>query len=131
MNIYLITANVLLVITFLVHTYLGDRELKVIMPDTQTNGFKPQEVWTMARGGFHWVSIDLLLATITLSLVNFTDYIPNPSLVLNLMAAYFAVNAIIWLLVVLLSPSFPQKLFKLGQWLLLLVMAGLIYLGNG
>jgi hypothetical protein len=72
MNITLIIANVLVLLTFLVHTFAGDRAYKRIEP--AENNPSIQEKWTMGRGAFHIVSADFLLASIGLTLLNFTEY---------------------------------------------------------
>ncbi len=84
----------------------------------------------MARCGWHWVSFDLLFATIGLGLINFTEYFSNEQLLLQILSAYFLGYAIFWLLTITISKQFPKNYLKLGQWGLLLIISGLIYLGS-
>lgn len=130
MNTYLLIANVLCLLAFLAHSFAGDRELKLIEPSRQDGSTLPQEKWTMARAGWHMVSVDLLLATLALGLVNFSERITHELVVLQMLSAYFLVYAISWLFSLLISKSFPNKFIKLGQWLLLLIISGLIYWGS-
>jgi hypothetical protein len=67
MNIAILIANILTLLAFVIHTFVGDKELKVNEPTNETNdNFQKIEKWTMARCGWHWVSFDLLFATIGL-----------------------------------------------------------------
>lgn len=84
----------------------------------------------MARCGWHWVSFDLLFATITLGLINFTNHFKNEETLLQLLTVYFLGYAIVWTLIIVISKQFPKNYLKLGQWVLLLLISGLIYLGT-
>ena len=90
MNTILLTANALLLITLLVHAIMGDRDLKAIEPDANDDQGKQREAWTLSRCTFHWVTLDLLLATSALTLINFTSYIRQPQTVLQFLATYLA-----------------------------------------
>ena len=130
MNGYLIAANVLTGLAFLLHTFQGDREIQLLYPSADAEHFdKKQETWTMTRCGWHWISIDLLLATLLLASFNFSNYWGMEKVVLQLLAFYFAAYGVIWLFLILISPGFRHNYVKLGQWLLLFLIAGLIYGG--
>lgn len=129
MSIVLLIANGLLLLAFVAHTFVGDKELHLNAPEERTDSsLEKQEKWTMARGGWHLVSVDLLLATIGLGLINFTNYLPSEGLLLRLLVVYFLCYGLAWLLVVIFSPAFKGNYWKLGQWLLLWLIAGLIFL---
>ena len=130
-NLPLLLALMLTSLAFLAHTFGGDMELLVIQPKKGIDNWdEMQQIWTMARSGWHWISIDLLFASIILALVSFTKTFKHPKTVLNLLTIYFLSYAIVWFLVILISPTFPNNFLKLGQWLLLLTISGLIYLGT-
>lgn len=129
MNTTLIVANVLVLFTFIIHTFAGDREYKKIEPLSDAKE-RFRVFWTMGRGAFHIVSIDFLFATIGLALINFTDYFEETKLLLDLMALYFLGYGIAFLIALIISRKFPNMFLKMWQWLLMLVIAGLIYLGN-
>lgn len=130
MNIPLLAANILTLLAFFIHTFMGDRELKVLEPSVNTDDFtNRQEKWTMVRCGWHWISFDLLFASIGLALINFTDYFENEKTLLQILALYFAGYAIVWVVIILISKKFDKNFLKLGQWMLLLVISGLIYWG--
>lgn len=131
MNIALIAANILTLISFAVHAFVGDRELKIIEPQSEATdeNFQQREKWTMARCGWHWVSVDLLFATIALGLINFTNFFDNESVVLQLLTIYFLGYSVAWGLTILISKHFPGNYLKLGQWLLLFLICVLIYFG--
>jgi len=131
MNISIVTANILTLLAFFIHTFIGDRELKIIQPATSTDNLvNKQEKWTMARCGWHWISLDLLFASIGLALLNFTDFFKNEQTLLQILSIYFLGYAIVWLFIILISKQFLKNYLKLGQWILLLLISGLIYSGT-
>lgn len=128
MNTILIIANILVFLTFIIHTFGGDRDYKKIEPKEQT---KPsQEFWTMGRGAFHIVSADFFLATVGLTLVNFTSFFIDNKLVLNLLSIYFFAYGLAFLLTLIISKKFPNRFIKLWQWILLFGISALIYIGG-
>ena len=132
MNVPILIATILTLLAFVAHTFLGDRELKLIEPKPENDEkYVKQEKWTMARSGWHLISFDLLFAAVGLTLINFTDYfdITFKKLLLEIMTIYFLGYGVAWLIGIMISRRFPKKYLKLGQWLLLWVISGLIYLG--
>jgi len=131
MNTPILIANILTLLAFFIHTFIGDRELKSIEPNTDTdNWITKQEKWTMARCGWHWVSFDLLFASVGLALINFTDFFDNEKTLLQILTIYFLGYTIAWAFTIVISKQFPKIYFKLGQWILLLLISGLIYYGT-
>jgi len=128
MNTIILIANVLVFLTFILHTFGGDREYKSIEPETGNPS--KQENWTMGRGAFHIVSADFLLASIGLTLINFTDYFSDKKLLLNILSVYFFVYGLSFLLTLVISRKFPKSFIKLWQWLLMFIISGLIYWGT-
>jgi len=127
----ILTANILTFLAFLIHTFMGDRELKIIQPLSDTDKWAvKQEKWTMARCGWHWVSFDLLFASIGLALINFTDYFENEKTLLQILAIYFLGYAIVWALTITISKQFSKNYLKPGQWILLFLISVLIYFGT-
>jgi hypothetical protein len=130
-NILILIANILTLLAFALHTFVGDKELKVNEPTEETDvKFQKREKWTMARCGWHWISFDLLFATIGLGLINFTKYFDNTKTLLQILTIYFLGYAIVWALTIAVSKQFPKNYLKLGQWILLLFISGLIYYGQ-
>ena len=130
MNTPLLIANTLTLLAFFIHTFMGDRELKIIQPSAGTEDWSAkQEKWTMARCGWHWISFDLLFASIGLALINFTDVFDNEKTLLQILSIYFLGYSIAWAFTILISKQFPKNYLKLGQWILLLVISSLLYLG--
>jgi hypothetical protein len=130
MNGIILIANILTLLAFIIHTIVGDRELKIIQPSTDIDKWaEKQEKWTMARCGWHWISFDLLFATIALAVINFTDYFDSEKTLLQILTIYFLGYSIVWAFTILISKQFPKNYLKLGQWILLLLISGLIYLG--
>jgi hypothetical protein len=130
MIIPILIANILTLLAFAIHTFLGDKDLKVNEPTEEIDKkYQKREKWTMARCGWHWISFDLLFASIGLGLINFTNYFDNEKTLLQILTIYFSGYAIVWILTIVISKQFPKNYLKLGQWILLLVISGLIYLG--
>jgi hypothetical protein len=131
MNISILIANILTLLAFIAHTFIGDKELKVNEPTNETDeNYQKREKWTMARCGWHWVSFDLLFATIGLGLINFTDHFDNEKTLLQILSIYFLGYAVVWALTISISKQFPKSYLNLGQWILLLLISGLIYFGT-
>ncbi len=131
MNTPILIANILTLLAFFIHAFIGDRELKSIEPNTGTdNWITKQEKWTMARCGWHWVSFDLLFASVGLALINFTNFFDNEKTLLQILTIYFLGYTIAWAFTIVISKQFPKIYFKLGQWILLLLISGLIYYGT-
>lgn len=128
MNIEILIANGLVVLTFIIHTLGGDREYKSIEPEQ--GDVSMLEKWTMGRGAFHIVSADFLLASIGLTLINFTNYFSDEKLVLNILAIYFLAYGLAFLVTLVISKKFPNSFIKLWQWLLMFLISGLIYFGT-
>ncbi len=113
----ILLANILTALAFLAHTFGGDMEITSIQPAITINNWaEKQQIWTMARCGWHWIS--------------FTNYFDNKKTILQLLSFYFFGYAIVWLVVLLISNSFPSNFLKLGQWMLLFTISGLIYYGT-
>lgn len=130
MNILILIANILTLLAFFIHSFVGDRELKIIQPTQNTDDLvNKQEKWTMTRCGWHWVSFDLLFATVGLGLINFSDFFDNEKTLLQILSLYCLGYAIVWALTIAISKQFPKNYLKLGQWILLLIISGLIYFG--
>lgn len=131
MNTLILTANFLTLLAFVIHTFVGDKELRAIEPTNEIDeNFQKREKWTMARCGWHWVSFDLLFATIGLGLINFTNYFKDETTLLQILAIYFLGIAIVWIMTTAISKQFPKNYLKLGQWILLLSISGLLFFGN-
>ena len=127
MEISLLIANILTLSALVLHTFVGDQELKLLEPKrTQDADYNKQEKWTMARCGWHWISFDLLFATIGLAIINFTDHLESENQLLRILAGYFFGYGIVWIIGIAISKSFPKNFLKLGQWMLLWGIGGLI-----
>ncbi len=131
MSISILIANILTLLAFFLHTFVGDKELKINEPaDSEEAVDRKREKWTMARCGWHWVSFDLLFASIGLGLINFTDFFDNEKTLLQILAVYFLGYGIVWALTIAMSKQFQKNYLKLGQWMLLFIISGLIYFGR-
>ena len=131
MNITILIANILTFLPFVIHTFVGDKELKIIEPTHSNNeDLMKREKWTMVRCGWHWVSFNLLFATIGLGLINFTNYFENDKTLLQILTIYFLGYTVVWALTIEISKQFSKNYLKLVQWMLLLLISGLIFSGT-
>ncbi|MDO4764354.1 MAG: hypothetical protein Q4A00_08255 [Flavobacteriaceae bacterium] len=130
MNIFILIANILVFLAFVIHTFMGDKELKVNEPDKPDKSYLIKiEKWTMARCGWYWISWDLLMASVGLFLLNFTNFFADKTTVLQILICYFLGYAFVWICTIFISKSFPKNYLKLGQWILLLLISLFLYLG--
>lgn len=127
MNIPLVLAHILLVLAFMAHAYAGDRDLQQLRPQAEASSYF--EKWLQARAGWHFVSWDLLLASIGLGLLTWTDYLEPRTLYLQLLVVYLMGAGVAWALTLLLSPKLPGGWWRLGQWGLLWLIGGLVWWG--
>jgi uncharacterized membrane protein len=128
MNTLLIIANVVVLASVIFHIFWGDKDIKLIEPDNSEH--KKFENWMMARSAFHVVSVDMLMITAGLTLINFTDLLdPYRTILLQIMSIYCLLYAVFFFIVVTMSGPLPQKFLKLCQWALFLILSGLIYFG--
>ncbi len=127
MNYPLVAAWLLSTAAFFAHTFMGDRELKVLSPEDKGNdSLKAQAIWTMGRAGWHWVSVDLLCTSFISGLSLFSSMIPHEETILGLVGGYFLIQGLVWIMVLTFSPPFAGRWLKLGQWILLWVIAALL-----
>lgn len=130
MDLYILIANILTITAFFIHAFIGDKELKQIEPMYENDEKnKKREIWTMARCGWHWVSFDLFLASIGLALINFSNFFDNEKTLLQILSVYFSGYALVFLFTIFISKKFSKNYLKLGQWILLLIICGLIFMG--
>ena len=132
MNIPILAASILTFLAFIIHAFVGDKELKTNEPTKEADeNFLKREKWTQARCGWHWVSFDLLFASIGLFWLNIHDFFFDKDIFYRVLSFYFLCYAIVWALTIAISKQFPKNYLKLGQWILLLLISGLIYCGIG
>jgi len=52
MNILILIANILTLLAFFIHIFMGDKELRIIEPESEKDKkYLKREKWTMARSG--------------------------------------------------------------------------------
>ena len=128
MNLPLLSAGILSLLAFFLHTFGGDYEIRIHQPDSaDTNWLKKQETWTMARSCWHLYSVDLLFASLGIFIIYFTAFFENESQLILILSAYFLAYALAWLIGIAISKKFPKNYLKLGQWILLVTISGLLY----
>lgn len=125
LNILAIIAGILVLTASGVHAIMGAKEFSKIKPD-ETG--KSLEVWVQTLSGWHWVTVDQLLAGGFLLVIGLTDWIKFESTVLMFIGSYFVLTGFAWLLTVLASGrAIDQAPLKLGQWIYCFFIAGLAF----
>ncbi|MGL5890645.1 MAG: hypothetical protein ACRC3B_12205 [Bacteroidia bacterium] len=127
MNSALITSLVLSTATVFIHILGGDREARMLQPAPEAD-VKQKTIWTMLRGAFHWVTLDLLIIAVLQWIVLLSDVITAEKEVLFWLGLYCCAAAVFWVISVLISPRFEKKFLVLGQWILMLVIGGVLLL---
>ena len=131
MNIPILIAAILTLLAFFIHALSGDKDLHFFYPAGDTDPtFHKLEKWTTIRCGWHWISVDLLMAAIFLFLMLFSEIVQDKIFFMRLLSIYFLAYGLIFLLVITLTKSFPNNYLKIGQWLLMLLLSGIIYWGS-
>ena len=125
MNGALITSLVLSTATVFIHTIGGDREARMIQPSEEAD-VKQKAIWTMLRGVFHWVTLDLLLIAVLQWVVMVSDVITAEKEVLFWLGLYCCAAALFWVISILISPRINKRFLVLGQWILMLVTGGIL-----
>ena len=116
-------------LAFLAHVFVGDKEIRYLKPGEE-EPVHATTFWIQARGGWHWVSVDLLLASLFLLSVAITAASNEWSKFLHLLSVYFFVCGASWLTTVLFSRNNNKQLLTVGQWIFCFIMSGLIYAGS-
>lgn len=114
---------------FFIHTFAGDKELQQIKPDSKD--VIAERTWIMSRCGWHWISLDLLLATTALVYFGWLQddfQVSARTFLFYGLTVYFGGYAIVWLFTIVISPATPKRYLVLGQWMLLLAISLAIFL---
>ncbi|MDR6226250.1 hypothetical protein [Desmospora profundinema] len=130
MNIPILIAATLSGLAFLLHTFEGDREVKMFKPaGVQNDGYKMVEIWTMIRCGWHLISFDLLATSTLLFLILFTNIIIHEPFLLTLLGIYYIGYGTVFLITIAISKPFPWNYLRLWQWIFFYTIGGLIFWG--
>ncbi len=125
MNVLAAVAGALTLVAVGIHAFVGGRKFGLIRPE---NPEKPLEVWLQALCGWHWVSVDLLLASATLLTIGLTDLIPAERVVLSVIGAYFGLCGIVWFVTVVISGrDVDRSLLKMAQWIFCFLISALAF----
>ncbi|MEM8600799.1 MAG: hypothetical protein AAGF99_12840 [Bacteroidota bacterium] len=124
MNLVAALAGGLTLLAFGVHALVGASEFRDFAPTVSSGQARTK--WLQALAGWHWVSVDLLAATVLLFVVAFTDLVAHEPTALLLLAGYFALAGVAWLgTLVVAGRGVRRRYLALGQWLFCFLVAGL------
>lgn len=137
MNTPIAIACVLNSLALVAHLTGGTKETLSIAPSKHvTDDFdagllsKLSRNWTQAVCAFQMLSVDLLLVSILLYLLAFTDLLsPARTFGFALSALYFF-WAVAWFIQLLAVKSKPREFLFLGHWMFWFVCSGLVYWGS-
>jgi hypothetical protein len=127
MNWPALVAGVLALLAFLAHAIAGGAELRHVAPADASA--KAAEVRLQIINGWHWVSLDLLLAAVSFTLIGVADnIIPHERVFLGGLVIYFAATGTVWLITTAITSRLRVKtMLRLAQWLLCYVLAALAW----
>lgn len=129
MSIPILISGVLAILAFFAHAVQGDKEFRQLKPEITASKIKKQ-TWVQTRGGWHWVSVDLLFTGILLILISTTNVIEHKATVAQLLSIYFFITGAVWLVTVFVSKTEKKQIFTVGQWMLCFTLSALIYYGQ-
>jgi hypothetical protein len=128
MNYILIVSAFITLVSWLTHSLYGDYALRRLNPRGASwrDDEPAYHSWIMARAGWHAWGVDLLATGIVQLLIVFSTVVPHPRLVLQVFAGYFASYCLFFLLTMLISGAPARLYFRLGQWILMLLISCLL-----
>lgn len=129
MNIPVLIAGMLSLLAFFAHALVGDKEYQALKPASNSSD-KNKETWVQVRSGWHWVSVDLFLSSVLLTMIAVTDIISAKKEILVLLSIYFFICGIVWFGIVLSSRNTNKQIIVLGQWIFCLIMSSLLIWGQ-
>lgn len=135
MNYPILIAGVLIFLAFLAHLFIGSRGALRARPAAQSasDKAKADEIerhWVQSLCVFQMVSVDLALLAVLLLVMGATDRIPHRSTIAMIAAGVVSLWGVAWLLQLLALRRPVSDYFKLPQWILLFVCAGLLWWGT-
>jgi hypothetical protein len=115
-------AGLITAVAAIVHGFIGTKEFTQFKP-TDGNASARQS-WTQSLAGWHWVSCDLVFATVGFIVIGCTDWIDNESQLLRIAALYFMGTGFGWLMTVAaVGKPVKNRFVVLGQWLICWIVA--------
>ena len=126
-NFPILLAALLTSLAFFAHSFVGVREALSTRPLTTDKNI--QRHWRQSMGVFQLVTVDLLLLSGLLWVLALTDRLSfERELTLGL-SGWFLLWGLAWLLQLLFLTRDKKDYLALGQWLLWLLNAALLYCG--
>lgn len=135
MNIFLLSAGLLTLVTFIIHIYIGDKELCQLNPsklnyeNCSENTETLTYIWIQTRCAFHMISSSLLLSGLLLICISNNLFIKFNKILLIYLAVQYFLYTIFWIVTLIVSKAPAKFYLKLGQWIMLFIIGLLIFLG--
>lgn len=123
-----VVAGVIALALFFVHAFAGGAELRLVGARVAT-----EKAWTARAqvvGGWHWISVDLLLASVAFFVAGAID-LEHERTILAALAIWFAALGLIWLVTsAIVTKLDAKRMLRLPQWTACLVLAALAWLAR-
>jgi hypothetical protein len=123
-----LVAGVIALALFFVHAFAGGAELRLLVPRDAT-----EKAWTARAqvvSGWHWISVDLLLAAIAFFVAGVVD-IEHERAILAALAIWFAALGVVWLgTSAVVTKLDPRRMLRLPQWTACFLLAALAWLAR-
>ncbi len=127
MNIPVLIVAVVMTFATLGHVAIGTKETATLEPKGASG--KPMANWVQTMCAFQMLTLDLVVLTGLLFVIALWDVLPaEPQITLGI-AAYFALQGLLWMGQVVWFARPGATLLSLPHWLVWLVLAGLLWLG--
>ncbi|MCD7937713.1 MAG: hypothetical protein LUG98_12700 [Tannerellaceae bacterium] len=125
MNIYFITASLLLFFASAIHVLKGVPLVNSLTPKKEKEVYR---IWLMVSAGIQLITVDLLLSGLFLLLTG-VGILPYNFVFILFICLLYSGYGIAWLLVLLSKKAEHGYYFRLTHWILFLIVAALSWIG--
>ena len=131
MNIPVFIVGVLTSLAFVAHLVVGTQESYSLKPTASSDAaFRVAERnWLQSMAAFQMVTVDLLALSILLFVLALTDLISAESTIILTLSAFYLLWGVAWVVQLVMLKAQHKNYLQLGQWLLWLLCAALLYWG--
>jgi hypothetical protein len=127
MNLPILLTALIMTMAVIGHVLIGTRETASLEP--KDGPAKPMANWVQSMAAFQMLTPDLIILTGLLYTLALSDALPAQSTFALAIAAYFALQGLLWLGHILWLRRPGATLMSLPHWMVWFVCAGLMVLG--
>ena len=127
MNIPVLIVALIMTMAVIGHVVIGTRETATLEPKGSSG--KPMANWVQTMCAFQMLTLALLIIVAALYWIALWEAVPAMRVVTLALAAYFTLQALLWLVHILWLGRPGATLLSLPHWAVWLVCAGLLWFG--